>query len=91
MSSPRHSGAGSALRQELPHSSDARDPLTILEDIVGSPLPNRPRANVVIEKPDFLFHEIDFGDLSLDGFAAGLESGEVDDDQKPGQPIEERE
>ena len=65
--------------------------MSILEDIVGKPLPNLPRADAVLDKPESLVDEIDFGGLGLDEFAAGSEHEEDDNDQKHGQPIEERE
>ena len=91
LNSPRHSGAGSALRQEVLHLSGGRDPLSILEDIVGKPLPNHSQADLALDKPNPLVQEIDFGSLGLDEFAAGSETGEDDNTQNYGQPIEERE
>ena len=46
---------------------------------------------MVLDKPKVLVSEIDFGNLGLDEFAAASENEEDDNDQKYGQPIEERE
>ena len=92
LNSPRYSGAGSALRQELVPPSDARDPLKVLEEIVGEALFSQDNSHLVKGRPESLIDEIDFESLTLDEFAAGSEdgvAGEVEEGQVRLQTVEE--
>ena len=72
LSSPRLLN-GSGLKQQIAPPEDYRDPLKVLEDIIGKPLRTESPHDAnddVLEKPEVL-EAIDFGGLGLDDFLHG--------------------
>ena len=75
--SPRIHAKGSTQRQELALGPDLSDPLAVLGQIVGKPLPAETQVDDIsrdgVERPETLTLEIEFGGRSLEDF---VETGE---------------
>jgi len=63
---------GSTLRNELRQPADIPDPLDVLQNIMGKASRKRRMDGSLVDwKPSDIIEDIDFGSLSLEGFAAG--------------------
>ncbi|KAL9104000.1 MAG: hypothetical protein Q9163_001020 [Psora crenata] len=72
-------GGGSGLRQEILPPPDVRDPLGVLEDVIGKTLRVDEGKTLEIKKPEVMIEDVEFGCLGLDEFLLGQDPG----DQKP--------
>lgn len=77
LNSPRLLANGSTLKQEIIPPPDRSDPLAVLEEIIGKPLPKESEDNVGkragqdTEKPVVLVEAVDFQGKSLQDFIEG--------------------
>ena len=74
---------GSGLKQQITPPADFTDPLRLLEDIIGRPIPDEEERDgedgrVQLEKPAELVEDVDFGGRSIQDFLKGEEERDLD-------------